>query len=108
MKRHFSLSPRSFAHTIEWSPTDDESASREELTVFRAAFLDPVSQCTPLRQNTIAAYLLRNFTVQDNSFFDALRDDALARTAPARELVDRELSKFHAAFDERFGPSRPA
>jgi hypothetical protein len=101
--KQFSLSPRSFAHTHEWSPRDDESASREELTVFRAAFPDPVGQCTPLRQNTIAAYLLRSFTVKDKSFFDALREDALARAAPARELVDRELSKFLTAFDERFG-----
>ena len=100
----FGLSPRSFAHNIEWSPVDDESVSPAEVSVFRPAFSDPVGEYTPLRQNTIAAYLLRNFTyAKDASIFEALKDDAIARAIAARELIDRELSRFNAAFDERYG-----
>jgi hypothetical protein len=72
--------------------------------VFRPAFSDSVTQCPPLPQNTIAAYLLRNSVdVGGVTIFDALKNDALAKAAAARAVIDGELSKFQDAFDTRYG-----
>jgi hypothetical protein len=83
---------------ITWGISDSES-------VFRPAVSDSVTQYTPpLRQNTIAAYLLRNFVyVDDVPIFEALKNDALAKATAAREVIDGERSKFQAAFDRRYG-----
>jgi hypothetical protein len=107
--KSFSLSARSYADNIEWLIVDEGPVTPEEISRFRPAFPDdPITQYTPLRQNTIAAYLLRNFTYAiDGSIFEALKEDILARAMPARKLIDHKLSKFRAAFDERFGPSNP-
>jgi hypothetical protein len=100
----FALASRSFAGNIEWWISDEEPVLPAEISVFRPAFSDPAPQYTPLRQNTIAASLLRNFTyVEDGSIFEALKNDARARATAARELIDREFSKFRTTFEQRFG-----
>ncbi len=72
-------------------------------TIFRPAFSDSFTQ-TQLRQDTIAAYLLRNFGAEQGApIFQALKEDALAKAAAAREIIDRGLAKFKAAFDSRYG-----
>lgn len=73
--------------------------------IFRPAFSDPVADCTPpLRQNTIAAYLLRNFVDAGNStIFEALKSDTLAKATAAREVIGERISKFQDAFDKRYG-----
>jgi hypothetical protein len=89
----FALSPRRSTQ----SPRDNE-------TVFRPAFFDPRTQ-TPLPQNTIAAYLLRNFgDVEDASIFEALKKDAFTKANAAKEKVAGELSRFEAKFNTRYGP----
>jgi hypothetical protein len=75
------------------------------VSIFRPAFSDPVADCTPpLRQNTIAAYLLRNFVNAGNStIFEALKSDTLAKAAAAREVIGERISKFQDAFEKRYG-----
>jgi hypothetical protein len=92
----FALAPRIF-EGMGWR--DDSEI------FFRPAFPGPVGQYTPpLLQNTIAAYLLRNFLeTGDDTIFEALKKDALAKAAAAREVIDGELSKYQAAFDTRYG-----
>src|SRR5256885_255826 len=77
----------------------------ESETFFRPAFSDAVGQYTPpLLQNTIAAYLLRSVVQSgDDTILDALKNDALAKAAAAREVIDGELLKFQDAFDRRCG-----
>ena len=62
----FALSPRKFWGR-KWASGDD--------TIFRPAFPDAAAQHTPgLRQDTIAAYLLRNTVVRDaQTIFGAYR-----------------------------------
>jgi hypothetical protein len=92
----FALAPRIFKG-MGWRGDSE--------TVFRPAFPDRVAEYTPpLLQNTIAAYLLRNFLeTGDDTIFEALKKDALAKATAARELIDGELSKFQDAFDSRYG-----
>lgn len=73
-------------------------------TIFRPAFPDPVGQHIPdIRQNTIAAYLLRNLLVEDDqNFFGELKKDALAKHGAARELLKEKVGKFREAFDLRY------
>jgi hypothetical protein len=91
----FALSPRKFWGR-KWESGDD--------TIFRPAFPDAVGQHTPgLRQDTIAAYLLRNMVDGDApTVFGALKDDALIKHKAAREVIDCEVSKFREAFDRRY------
>jgi hypothetical protein len=91
----FALSPRKFSGR-EWDGGDG--------TIFRPAFSDAIAQHTPgLRQDTIAAYLLRNLVdVDAPTIVEALKDDALIKYAAARELIDSEVSKFREAFDRRY------
>jgi hypothetical protein len=90
----FALSPRKFLGR-KWGGDSE--------TVFRPAFSDSITQ-TQLRQNTIAAYLLRNFVDGDDAtIFEALKNDAVAKAAAAREVIEGELSKFQTAFDSRYG-----
>jgi hypothetical protein len=73
-------------------------------TVFRPAFSDPVQYVPPLRQNTLAAYLMRNFVdAGKDNIFGALKRDALAKFLVAKEVIAGELSKFQSAFDCRYG-----
>jgi hypothetical protein len=92
----FALAPRIF-EGMGWR--DDSE------TFFHPAFPDVVGQYTPpLLQNTIAAYLLRNFVQSgDNTILEALKNDALAKAAAAREVIDGEILKFQDAFDRRHG-----
>ena len=73
----FALSPRKFSGR-EWDGGDG--------TIFRPAFSDAIAQHTPgLRQDTIAAYLLRNLVdVDAPTIVEALKDDALIKYAAAR------------------------
>jgi hypothetical protein len=75
-------------------------------TYFRPAFPDPMGEYTTrLLQNTIAAYLLRNFIRRgDETIFAALKKDALAKAAGVKEFVHGEISKFEEAFDKLYGP----
>ena len=97
----FSLAPRIFPRdlrhrNITWGIEDSE-------TVFRPRFLDPVDHYTPLRQNTIAAYLLRNLAVAEQSnIFDELKRDVSTKYAAARELIEREWDKFRSTFESRY------
>jgi hypothetical protein len=92
--KFFALSPRSFPR--KWN--------RDSETVFRPAFSDSLTQFPGLRPNTIAAFLLRNSVNEGNvSIFEALKNDAVAKAAAAREVIDHELLKFQAAFDSRYG-----
>ena len=74
-------------------------------TYFRPAFPDPVGEYTTgLLQNTIAAYLLRNFVRSgDDTVFQALKRDALVKAAAAKELVSSATSKFQEAFEKLYG-----
>jgi hypothetical protein len=74
-------------------------------TYFRPAFPDPVGEhTTPLLQNTIAAYLLRNFIRSgDETVFEALKRDALAKAVAAKELISGKTSKFQEVFDKLYG-----
>ena len=99
----FALSPQVFpkdlpSRGISWGVEDSE-------TVFRPAFSDPIERHTPpVRQNTIGAYLLRNFLdAGAATIFEALKNDALAKAAAARDVIYEEISKFRDAFDERYG-----
>jgi len=57
----------------------------------------------PVRQNTIAAYLLQGFVDgKVSALFEALKCDAIAKATAARELIDAEAAKYRAAFDERY------
>jgi hypothetical protein len=55
-----------------------------------------------LRQDTIAAYLLRNMVDGDAQSFQALKSDALMKHSATREIIDAEVSKFREAFDSRY------
>jgi hypothetical protein len=90
----FALSPRKF-----WGKKWDSGGDR---TIFRPAF--PDNEHTPaLRQDTIAAYLLRNMVSGDaQTIFGALKDDALMKYSAAKEIIDSEISKFREAFDRRY------
>lgn len=88
----FALTQRRFAGR-RWD-SDNE-------TVFRPALPDSFAQ-TRLRQNTIGAYLLRNFPNADG-IFEALKNDALHKATAAKEVIDGELSKSQDALDKRFG-----
>ncbi len=104
--RLFVLSPRVFVSSLEfrrwrWGIDDSE-------TVFRPAFSDPMKQFVPpIRQNTIAAYLLRNF-VDSGEFgiYHMLKKDILDKAAATRALIEREVSKFRDAFADRYGQER--
>ncbi len=98
----FALSRRVFpkdlrSRRIGWGVGDSE-------TIFRPAFADPVSCHTPpVRQNTVGAYLLRNFVEADPSgIFGALKSDAKAKASAARDLVQQKSASFRDAFDERY------
>jgi hypothetical protein len=41
--------------------------------------------------------------VGDTTIFTALKSDALAKAAAAREVIGGEVSKFQEAFDSRYG-----
>jgi hypothetical protein len=73
--------------------------------VFRPSFANPVSQHVPaLRQNTIAAYLLRNFVGGNGAkIYDALINNAVTKHAAAKQVIENELGNFEAAFDHRYG-----
>jgi hypothetical protein len=74
-------------------------------TYFRPAFPDPIGEhTTRLLQNTIAAYLLRNFIRSgDETVFEALKRDALAKAVAAKELITGKTSKFQEVFDKLYG-----
>lgn len=95
----FSLAPRLLPKTVRFH---DWGAGEPE-TIFRAAHPDPLNVYTELRQNTLAAYLLRNFVGGDRStIVEALKCDAVAKCAAARELVEGEVAKYHQTFDDRY------
>jgi hypothetical protein len=91
----FALSPRMFCGR-KWGGADD--------TLFRPAYPDDAAlHITGLRQNTIAAYLLRNMVVvDDRTIFKALKDDALIKYRAAREVIDTGVSIFREAFDKQY------
>jgi hypothetical protein len=91
----FTLSPRNFCGG-KWGSIDG--------TLFRPAYADEAAiHITGLRQNTIAAYLLRNMvSVDDRTIFRALKEDALAKYRAAKEIIDSGFSKFRGAFDSRY------
>jgi hypothetical protein len=92
----FALSARSFSRR--------RSDGNGE-TVFRPAFADSITLHTPpLRQDTIAAYLLRNLVDADGpTIFEALKDDAIAKSIATKEVIDGALSEFQDAFEKRYG-----
>jgi len=95
---NFALSPRIFTNCqITREIYDNE-------TRLRPAFFDPLTENMPrLRQNTIAAYLLRNLVnAGDASIFEALKNDALAKTKAVREAIEIKLSSFQENLDIRY------
>ena len=74
-------------------------------TIFRPRFPNPEATHTaPVRQNTIAAYLLQSFVDgKELALFEVLKSDAVAKASAAKELIDAEAAKYQAAFDERYG-----
>ncbi len=93
----FALAPRIFTNENSHRDWGGE-------TIFRPAFADSFTSYSELRQNTIGAYLLRNFAYAvDESVFEALKNDALAKDTAARDVVEHELSKTRTAFEERYG-----
>src|SRR6185437_4130560 len=97
----FSLAPRIFPRDLHrrhltWGTDDRE-------TIFRPSFSDPVDYYTPLRHNTIASYLLRNFALADqSSIFDELKRDVSTKDEAARELIEREWDRFRDHFEFRY------
>jgi hypothetical protein len=58
----------------------------------------------PFINNSIAGYLMRNFTYSQNAgIFDALKRDAIAKAGATKKTLQDELSKFQRAFRDRFG-----
>jgi hypothetical protein len=101
--RLFALSPRVFVSNLEfrrrrWGIDDSE-------TVFRPAFSDPMTQFVPpIRQNTIGAYLLRNFVDSvEVGIYQMLKKDVLAKAAATRSLIEGEISRFQDMFAGRYG-----
>ena len=85
--KRFVLLPRRFQG--KWEHDDDEDGDNS--VFFWPAFPDPFVQ-TPLRQNTIAAYLLRSFgDAKDSPIFDTVKEDALAKAVATRDVIEREL-----------------
>ncbi|MCP1974285.1 hypothetical protein [Bradyrhizobium elkanii] len=77
--------------------------TREFDSLFRPAFFDPIEMPVPFASNSIAAYLMRNFTyATDGGIFDALKRDAVSKAKATRAAVNSKLSKFHEAFRDRF------
>jgi hypothetical protein len=90
----FAMRPRKFCGK-KWVSAD--------ATIFRPAFADDPGQFTGLRQDTIAAYLLRNLaSAGTQTIFEALRDDALAKYAAARGVLSGKMSIFQRAFDNKY------
>ena len=86
----FALSPRHFPG--RWFG--------EYETIFRPSFPD-TPMLTQLRQNTIGAYMLRNF-VGTADILKGLKNDALEKILATKEVIDTELAKYKNAFDKRF------
>ena len=101
----FALTPRTFSQDTAFSEMPLETGGKaDQGTKFRPAFPDTEMKFTRVRENTIAAYLLRNFTCADSApIFEALRRDACAKHSAADELVGRELEAFQIIFSERYG-----
>ena len=94
----FALSKRFFPKDLRFEGLRDND------TVFRPSYSDLARFTPPLRQNTIAAYLLRNFMdTGSESIFEALKNDTLAKNTAAHELVAEKISTFQNTFNERFG-----
>ena len=94
MAMAFALAPRRFCGT-NWH--------RGDKTAFRPAFADPIAHRVPgLSQDTIAAYLLRNFVSAGPEIFEVLKADALAKQAAARAVIEQETSQYRRAFEERY------
>jgi hypothetical protein len=89
------LTPRVFPGLEPWCT---ESIS----SFFRPAF-DDGHELTPLPQNTIAAYLLRNLLYRD-SIFEALKQQVAVKAAAVNDLIDSELAAYQQAFNRRFPP----
>jgi hypothetical protein len=97
----FALSPRVF--TRDFSDSRMRWRLDEDRTGFRPAFSNR-SLITPIRQNTIAAYLIQNFIeAGDNTIFASLKNDIIAKSAAVTAVVDAELQSFHDAFDKLYG-----
>jgi hypothetical protein len=72
-------------------------------TVFRPAFSDAATPYTGLRQDTIAAYLLRDFVREEgSSVFAALKTDALVKRDAAHAVLRENISGFRKSFERRF------
>jgi hypothetical protein len=99
----FALSPRIFPKDLPLRRIIQGIEDTE--SIFRPAFTNAATAyIPPLRQNTIAAYLLQNFLeVGDSTIFEALKGDALARAAAVQEVIGVETSKYQEAFDARYG-----
>jgi hypothetical protein len=71
---------------------------------FRPAFPSEAPLTAPVRQNTIAAYLLQNLVdAKGSAIFHALKSDAIEKAAAAKDLIEIETLKFQGAFEERYG-----
>jgi hypothetical protein len=102
----FALTPRVFPkdlrfRRITWGVDDNE-------TIFRPAFPSSETPLTaPIRQNTIASYLLQNFgDGSESSIFQALKRDGVEKGTAAKKLIESEAAKYQSAFDGRFGIQR--
>jgi hypothetical protein len=99
----FALSPRVFPKDLRyrrltWGIDDSE-------TIFRPAFPSgpETSLTAPVRQNTIAAFLLQDFVSgNESTVFRALKDDTIAKAKAAEDLVVTEGTKFQSMFDGRY------
>jgi hypothetical protein len=69
---------------------------------FRPAF-DDGHELTPLSQNTIGAYLLRNLVHRD-SIFEALKQQIAVKAAAVNDLIESELAGYQQALYRRFPP----
>ncbi|MBS4083709.1 MAG: hypothetical protein KGZ73_09185 [Rhizobiales bacterium] len=90
----FALAPRMFYGR------EGESGDK---AIFRPAFSDSDTAYTGLRDNTIAAYLLRDFVkAGESSIFEALKRDALIKRDAANSILRERISSFRKTFEQRF------
>jgi hypothetical protein len=96
--RLFTLSPRTFPDELEYRYAEEVE------TAFRPAFSEASPKLVPpVRQNTIGAYLLRNFAGSRRTILEALKADTIAKANAARKAIESELEKFRTSFDSRYG-----
>jgi hypothetical protein len=94
----FALTAQRWVASSDW-----RGGMGEDDCWFRPSFSDSLTTFTQLRPNTIAGYLLRNFTsAQSEGIFEVLKSDARIKFAAATKVIESELSKFQEAFDRRY------